>query len=76
MFKLSPEESAELWEGGFECSDIGTKEICELYSKNQIFLKLFVSTLMLTSPDPPHPESLVTVQLMLKLKNHKAEAVL
>lgn len=63
MFKLSPEESAELCllcEGGFECSDSAIKEIRELYSRNQIFEKLFASALMLTSPDPPHPETLVT----------------
>lgn len=40
MFKLSPEEFAELCllcEGGFERSDIGIKEISELYSRNQMF---------------------------------------
>lgn len=37
MFKCSPEEFAELCEGGFECFDIGIKKITELYSRNQIF---------------------------------------
>lgn len=58
VFKLSPEELAELCllsEGG---SDIGMKQISELESRNQIFFKLFASTLMLTSPDPPHPKNL------------------
>lgn len=40
VFKLSPEEFAELCllcEGGFECSDIGIKETSGLDSRNQIF---------------------------------------